>query len=75
MVFWLKEGWRVVDITLFVKVGETSVRNIRIMIKTSKQTSWLIKQQSIAWGMEKVEKRKLPVSKNTMFYFSFDLVP
>ena len=44
------------------------------MIKTSKQ-SWLSKQQSIAWGMEKVEKRKLPVSKNTMFYFSFDLVP
>ena len=75
MVFWLKEGWRVADITLFVKVGETSVRNIRIMIKTSKQSSWLSKQQSIAWGMEKVEKRKLPVSKNTMFYFSFDLVP
>ena len=24
--------------------------------------------------MKKVEKRKLPVSKNTMFYFSFDLV-
>ena len=45
------------------------------MIKTSKQTSWLSKQQSIAWGKEKVEKRKLPVSKNTMFYFSFDLVP
>lgn len=25
--------------------------------------------------MKKAEKRKLPVSKNTMFYFSFDLVP
>ena len=67
MVFWSKEGWRVADITLFVKVGETSLRNIRIIIKTSKQTSWLSKQQSIAQGMKKVEKRKLPVSKNTMF--------
>ena len=74
MVFWSKEGWRVADITLFVKVGEISVRNIRIMIKASKQTSRLSKQQSVAWSMKKDEKRKLPVSKNTMFYFSFDLV-
>ena len=59
MVFWSKEGWRVADITLFVKVGETSVRNINQNNDQNVNTNQLIEQTAeYRLGHEKSWKAK-----------------